>query len=70
MQNRTICERVMNFEQLATEFWNSCVTKEIVKSYEEEEGAEKVLNMFAKWLDSRCSSVGAGNTAGHVYMDC
>lgn len=50
----------LNFKQLADEFYNSYVTKDLLTNWEEENGALKILDKFAEWLDSRC---GALNTA-------
>ena len=47
----------LSFKQLADEFYNSCVTKDLLQNWEEENGAVKVLDEFANWLDSRCGAL-------------
>lgn len=52
----------LKFKKLADEFWNSEVTQEMLENYEEENGALKVIDKFAEWLDSRCGALNTMET--------
>lgn len=42
-----------NFIELSDQFWEKQVTKSDLGNWEEENGALKILQKFANWLDAR-----------------